>query len=62
MDEPALEAALYRRSRASDWPEVDWASVEKALSDRSVTLMLLREECRETHLLFGAWVARRSAR
>ena len=49
MDEEALEAALYRRSRASDWPEVDWASVEKALSSRGVTLMLLWEEWRETH-------------
>ena len=28
MDEEALEAALYRISRASDWPEVNWAMVE----------------------------------
>ena len=44
MDEEALEAALYRRPRASDWPEVDWAKVEKDLSGRGVTLMLLWQE------------------
>ena len=49
LDEPVLEAALYRRSHASQWPEVDWAAVEKALSGRGVTLMLLWEEWRETH-------------
>ena len=27
LDEEVLEAALYRRSRASDWPDVDWAKV-----------------------------------
>ena len=49
LDDEVLEAALYRRSRASDWPEVDWAAVEKALSGRGMTLMLLWEEWRETH-------------
>ncbi len=49
LDDPALEGALYRRSRAPEWPEVDWAAVEKALSGRGVTLMLLWEEWRETH-------------
>ena len=49
MDDEALEGALYRRSHASEWPDVDWPSVEKALSDRGVTLMLLWEEWRETH-------------
>ena len=41
MDEAALEAALYRKSRVSDGPEVDWAVVEKKLSGRGVTLMVL---------------------
>ena len=49
LDEEVLEAALYRISRASDWPEVDWAKVEKDLSGRGMTLMLLWEEWRETH-------------
>ena len=38
LDEEVLEAALYRISRASDWPEVDWAKVERpARSRRSKT-------------------------
>ena len=41
MEEEALDAALYRRLRASDGAEVDWAKVEKDLSGRGVTLMLL---------------------
>ena len=49
LDEEVLEAALYRISRASDWPEVDWAKVEKDLAGRGMTLMLLWEEWRETH-------------
>lgn len=61
MDEPALEAALYRRSHASEWPDVDWAAVEKALSGRGVTLMLLWEEWRETHpdgMSYPTWCRR----
>ena len=61
MDEEALEAALYRRPRASDWPEVDWAKVEKDLSGRGVTLMLLRQEWRETHpdgMSYPTWCRR----
>ena len=49
MEEEALDAALYRRPRASDRPEVDWAKVEKDLSGHGVTLMLLWQEWRETH-------------
>ena len=49
MDDEALEATLYRRPRASDWPDVDWAKVEKDLSGRAVTLLLLWQEWRETH-------------
>ena len=39
MEEEALDAALYRRPRASDGAEVDWAKVEEDLSGRGVTLM-----------------------
>ena len=41
MDDTVLEARLYRTPRALDWPEVDWAKVEKDLSGRGVTLMLV---------------------
>ena len=41
MDDEALDAALYRSARTSDGAEVDWAKVEKDLSGRGVTLMLL---------------------
>ncbi len=61
LDEEVLEAALYRRSRASDWPEVDWAKVEKDLSGRGMTLMLLWEEWRETHpdgMSYPTWCRR----
>ena len=66
---PAI--AGYRTPRALDWPEVDWAQVEKDLSDRGVTLMLLWQEWRETHpggmsyptwcRRFRAWRPRRDA-
>ena len=61
LDEEVLEAALYRISRASDWPEVDWAKVEKDLSGRGMTLMLLWEEWRETHpdgMSYPTWCRR----
>ena len=61
LDEEVLEAALYRISRASDWPEVDWAKVEKVLSGRGMTLMLLWEEWRETHpdrMSYPTWCRR----
>ena len=61
MGEEALELALYRKSRASDWPEVDWAAVEKDLSGRGMTLMLLWEEWRETHpdgMSYPTWCRR----
>ena len=61
LDEEVLETALYRISRASDWPEVDWAKVEKDLSGRGMTLMLLWEEWRETHpdgMSYPTWCRR----
>ena len=62
MDEEALEEALYQRPRrTSDWPEVDWAKVEKDLAGRGVTLMLLWEEWRETHpdgMSYPTWCCR----
>ena len=61
LDDAALEGALYRRSHAAQWPEVDWAAVEQALSGRGVTLMLLWEEWRETHpdgMSYPTWCRR----
>ena len=61
MEEEALDAALYRRPRASDGAEVDWAKVEKDLSGRGVTLMLLWTEWRETHpdgMSYPTWCRR----
>jgi len=61
MDDEALEGALYRRSHASEWPDVDWAKVEKDLSQRGMTLMLLWEEWRETHpdgMSYPTWCRR----
>ena len=61
MEEEALDAALYRRPRASDGAEMDWAKVEKDLSGRGVTLMLLWTEWRETHpdgMSYPTWCRR----
>ena len=61
MDDEALEAALYRTRRASEWPEVDWAKVETDLSERGMTLMLLWKEWRETHpdgMSYPTWCRR----
>ena len=48
-------------SRSSDGAEVDWAKVEKDLSGRGVTLMLLWTEWRETHpdgMSYPTWCRR----
>ena len=61
LEEEALDAALYRSARASDGAEVDWAKVEKDLSGRGVTLMLLWQEWRETHpdgMSYPTWCRR----
>ena len=71
LSDEALEGALYRHPRASEWPDVDWAAVEQALSGRGMTLLLLWEEWREAHpdgmsyptwcRRFRAWRPRRDA-
>ena len=61
MDEEALEEALYPALREKAAPEVDWAAVEKALSGRGVTLMLLWQEWREMHpdgMSYPTWCRR----
>ncbi|MYJ71490.1 MAG: IS21 family transposase [Rhodospirillaceae bacterium] len=61
LDEEALEAALYPDSQDAPAGDVDWAAVEKALSGRGMTLMLLWEEWRETHpdgMSYPTWCRR----
>ena len=61
LDDEALEGALYRHSRGSEWLAVDWAAVEQALSGRGLTLMLLSEEWREAHpdgMSYPTWCRR----
>ncbi|MDD9990850.1 MAG: IS21 family transposase, partial [Rhodospirillales bacterium] len=61
LEEEALEAALYPPTQEAPAGDVDWAAVEKALSGRGVTLMLLWEEWRETHpdgMSYPTWCRR----
>ena len=61
LDDEALECALYRHPRALEWPAVDWAAVEQALSGRGVTLLLLWGEWREAHpdgIIYPTWCRR----
>ena len=61
MDEGALQAALYPPPPPRPCEDVDWARVEKDLSERGVTLKLLWEEWRDDHsggMSYPTWCRR----
>ena len=62
MADEALEAALFPApAQAAPQQNVDWAKVEKDLSEQGVTLKLLWDEWRETHpdgMSYPTWCRR----